>query len=275
MRRCALLTVVLAGCAAPHAALPPPLAPFAAASRFVPDGMESFAFMPWGLSEPEELGRPRCTVWAGRAFQLPRTIESVGASRTIEIHDYGEQRIGDRLDKALEGKGATRVVVGGQACWRWFDRKARDGGQREFWYALADDRFVLVAWHPDVMVQALQQKGDLAAMLAPFGDLSFLPAPATYLILNLPRAPHPLMDEALVPTEPMVFVIAGDPQQLTVYSRSEPPPRCEEILASLWSTPHPPVTWVGAWRCQTDRLLDPQQVLWLQLPTLFGHAIVL
>lgn len=283
MRWCALLTAVLAGCAAtPHAAQPPPsLVPFAAASRFVPDGMESYAFMPDGMKSygfvpdgmaPEALGKPRCAIWAGAAFEGPRSIESIGPSRSIYIHDFGEQGIGDGLDKALAARNATRAVVAGHSCWHWIDERARAGGQREYWYAVVDDRFVLVGWHPDVLAKALQQRGDLATALAPFGDLSFLPADTECLILNLPRAPDPTTDYAVVPTEPMVFVVAGEPQQLAVYSRSEPPVGYRELLANMWSTPDPPVTRVGAWRCQSDRLLEGQKffVLWL-----FGHRVLL
>ncbi len=213
------------------------------------------------------LGTPRWTVWAGSAFEPPEDI-GVGKSRFLEVLDFGEPGVAARWQQFLADKEAAATTVAGHACWHSAARVDRVE-HPAVWYALVGDRFVVEAWDRDVFIEAMQRRGDLATILAPFGDLSFLPADASHIVCSLPRAAEPSADYAFVPKQPMLFVVAGQPKRFAIYSRSDPPSDYTELVAKLWRTPRPPVERISGWRCQEDVIADEQQ-LDVHLGVLFG-----
>jgi len=278
MLRCASLLCLLAGCAAPRGAAPAPaLVPFAAASRFVPDGMKSFAFLQDFPLLLEVGTKPEYQVWAGRDFAAPRHV-GAGASRTICIADFGTGGIDATTLAKANSAEPDGVLLGTLACWQIPGTPDDDDNSDTLWFTVHDDRFVLLATHRDDLALALEQRGDLTAVLAPFGDLSFLPADATDLIFTLPRPEELDRWGRMAPLQPMVFTISREPRRAAMFSKTPPHADFSGMMSNLWSTANPPVHQVGSWLCQTDPLRDlrpmhEQEFGPLVVMTLFGFRI--
>lgn len=279
MHRRLVWSLALAGCAGAPAPLapttPPVLAPFAAASQFVPDGMVSFAFLRGWPIDPLVTGDAKFTVLAGREFHAP-TGRGLGISRTIAIGDFGEH--GLDTDRWLRERklAAPTEMIGTQACWH---QPPAGPSDLDAWYALVDDRFVISAHYRDVLGEALQRRGNLPTMLAPFGNLSFVPADAEALVFSLPRTDDVSPGGWLVPIELMVFAISPRLWHLAMFSHTAPPAEYQDIIALLLRATDGPVQQIGGWRCQTRSFEGPEHlreipeaalVVWM----LFGYRVL-
>jgi len=271
--------LLLVGCTiANRNDLPPALVPFAEASRFVPAGMVSFAF----FDHEVFIEGSRRELWAGRDFELPEDLGE-GLSRTLYVGDFGEKGV-EAADLRFEAD-ADRVEIEGHACWhstpgqRSEYRRTNINLQRRYdeWRAIVDGRYALLAHHRDVLAAAIRRRGELMAVLAPFGDLSFVPADATELVFVLPRPGEERVGSKPVPTEPMVFAFSAGPGRFEVFSRTTPHPDYHGDFAMLWVSPDPPVREIGTWRCQGDAVqgkeLGTGGLRLLLFATLFGHTI--
>jgi len=275
-KRAVLLTCLFTGCAVPTADPPAPLATFVAASRFVPGGMVSFAFLRDWPTMGLRLGKPERQVWAGRDFEVRG--EGLGPSRSIWIADFGPRGVDATMLASMHEAKPDVVAIGAQTCWH-SPPKMRNAPGSETWGTIVEDRFVVIATHRDVLAAALPRPGSVATMLAPFGDLAFVPPDATALIFSLPRSGALGMRDQLVPEEPMVFAVSPEPRRLTVFSRRPLEADYRTVLGGLWAAPSPPVRQVGVWLCQGERLRGPaelpEQTFAFTMLFLFGYRIVI
>ena len=254
MHRLLVWSLALAGCVGTPAPLapttPPVLAPFAAASQFVPNGMVSFAFLRGGAVAYMGLEGASHVVLAGRDFEMPKR-EGIGDSRTIEINDFGAGGMdAAKFASELDATPPTKTE-GGVSWWHFPAEEAR---HEESWYVLVDDRFVLCATHHDLLLEALQRRGSLAAVFAPFGPLPPLPETTETLVCNLPRPGETHAWGRPVPTEPMLFAYCSDPWRLLVFSRTAPSKDHQELLEIQWQKGTSSVAQVDQWRCETAPL---------------------
>jgi hypothetical protein len=277
MLRCVWLSCLLAGCAVPGGRAPAPaLEPFVAASRFVPDGMKSFAFLRDFPAMWPYVETARRQVWAGRDFEAPDGPGS-GACRLVSIIDFGTDGIDAATLAKVDSAKLAKEQLGTQTCWH-IPREPDTRNSFDAWFAICDDRFVVLALHRDDLVLALERRGELSRVLTPFGDLSFLPADATDLVFSLPRPEELDRWGRMPPLQPMVFTVGGEPRRAAMFSKSPPHPDFTGTMSNLWSTEDPPVQRVGDWLCQVDGVPEqrPAQDQWLDhfaILMLFGFRI--
>jgi hypothetical protein len=276
MLRCVWLSCLLAGCVVPGGRAPAPaLEPFVAASRFVPDGMKSFAFLQSFPSHWRYGGTPKYQVWAGCDFEGPHGV-GTGASRTVMITDFGTGGIDATILANIQAAKLEEMPLGTHSCWHI--RSEPRNGTTEAWFAIRDERFVVLATVPEVLVRALEQRGELSTVLVPFGDLAFLPADATDLIFTLPRPEELGRFGQAPPLQPMVFTLSREPRRAAMFSKDPPHSDFTGIMGNFWQTKDPPVQRIGEWLCHADPWRDsrPPADQWrdaLAIAMLFGFRI--
>lgn len=224
MRTCATPLALAAALAMSSCASAPPasttsawLERFAAASRFVPAGMQSHWFIdlrdtPVARSVPIAYVQVRC----GRAFQAATRI-GIGVYEGVAVDDYGDRGVpaGRR-----EGLGVPRPAIAGAPVWEHV--VPGQEWEPDIWIAIVADRFVVSASSEALLREALSQRG------APsFGSLAPLPEiPPTTIALVVrdlagTSAPERALFAANAPGVSAIAAFDAEPFHVRVWGHDE------------------------------------------------------